>query len=673
MLNIGWGGVFGALLAMGAGVFLLYFRPAAFLAFLSYDLPFVFRPGLSPTEALIVYLDEQSHAALGQPLNRPWDRRLHARLLDRLTQAGARAVVFDIVFSDPAEPCATNDHADRVFAQALQANGRVVLGADEVLVNYERRQVRSVQLALPIDELLERAAGVAAVTLDPESDLVIRRHTPRSKFDSLPTLAWSAAEVAQAPITADAQAPSLPRWINYYGPPATIPSVSFAKALSPDETPDETFRDKVVFVGARVFTKSVGERKDEYSHPWRLVRDDRTFRFLPGVEAHATQFLNLLRGDWLSRLPQSTEAWLLVLCGAAAGFGLVQLRAVPASLTALALGVSAAAGGYLSFRLLRLWFPWLIVEAVLAVAWLWAVLFNSVREYVQRRLFEQSLSRYLSPKLVRRFASRPDLLKPGAEKQTLTILFSDIEGFTSISEGMDPDDLAALMNRYFETGVSHCIHRTDGTVVKFIGDAIFAIWNAPVQQPDHAVRAGEAALLLSRQVVTFSKNQTTWALRTRIGLHTGVANVGNFGSQERFDYTAFGENVNLASRMEGLNKFLGTNILLTEDTQRLLGDRLRTRYLGQFQLKGFERAVRVFELVGRADEPDEAPAAWQAFAEGVRHFQRRAFDQAERAFERARELAPRDGPTRFYLRKLAEIRAEGLPADWAGEIELKEK
>lgn len=673
MLNIGWGGVFGALLAMGAGVFLLYFRPAAFLAFLSYDLPFIFRRSLPPTEAVIVYLDEQSHAALGQPLNRPWDRRLHARLLDRLTQAGARAVVFDIVFSDPAEPCATNDPADRLLARALQANGRVVLGADEVLVNYEQRQVRSVQLALPIEELLEGAAGVAAVTLDPESDLVIRRHTPRSKFDSLPTLAWAAAEVARAPITADARAQVLPRWLNYYGPPATIPSVSFARALAIEDTPDEMFRDKVVFVGARVFTKTAGERKDEYSHPWRLVREERTFRFLPGVEAHATQFLNLLRGDWLNRLPQTTEAWLLVLGGAVAGFGLVQLRAVPASLTALALGVSVAAGGYLSFRLLRLWFPWLILEAVLAVAWLWAVLFNSVREYVQRRLFEQSLSRYLSPKLVKRFASRPELLKPGAEKQTLTILFSDIEGFTSISEGMDPDDLAALMNRYFETGVSHCIHRTEGTVVKFIGDAIFAIWNAPAPQPDHAVRAGEAALLLSRQVVTFAKHQTTWTLRTRIGLHTGVANVGNFGSHERFDYTAFGENINLASRMEGLNKFLGTNILLTEDTQRLLGEDLRTRFLGQFQLKGFERAVRVYELVGRAGEPDCGPEGRRAFAEGLKHFQTRAFDQAERAFQRALELTPSDGPARFYLRKLAEIRAEELPEHWAGEIEIKDK
>jgi adenylate cyclase len=620
-----------------------------------------------------VYLDEQSHAALGQPLNRPWDRRLHARLLERLTQAGAKAVVFDIVFSDPAEPCATNDNADRLLAQAMQAHGRVVLGADEVLVNYEQRQVRSVQLALPIEVLLDHAAGVAAVTLDPESDLVIRRHTPRTKFDSLPTLAWSAAEVAHAPITADAKAPLLPRWINYYGPPATIPSVSFAKALSPDETPEAVFRDKVVFVGARVFTKTAGERKDEYSHPWRLVRQERTFRFLPGVEVHATQFLNLLRGDWLSRLPQSTEVWWLVLCGAAAGFGLVQLRAVPASLTALALGLGAAAGGYLSFRLLRLWFPWLILEAVLAVAWLWAVLFNSIREYVQRRLFEQSLSRYLSPKLVRRFASRPELLKPGAEKQTLTILFSDIEGFTSLAEGMDPDDLAALMNRYFETGVSHCIHQTDGTVVKFIGDAIFAIWNAPVQQPDHALRAGEAALLLSRQVVAFSKNQTTWTLRTRIGLHTGVANVGNFGSHERFDYTAFGESINLASRMEGLNKFLGTHILLTEDTQRLLGERFRTRDLGRFQLKGFERAVRVFELVGRADERDAAPAAWQAFAEGLEHFQTRAFAPAERAFLRALELAPDDGPARFYLRQLAKIRTAELPATWAGEIELQEK
>jgi class 3 adenylate cyclase len=150
---------------------------------------------------------------------------------------------------------------------------------------------------------------------------------------------------------------------------------------------------------------------------------------------------------------------------------------------------------------------WLIVVAAqIPSALLWSVVFNSVQLLVQKRLLEQSLAfLYLSRNGSSNSLNAADLLKPGAEKHLLTIIFSDIENFTAISEGMDSDDLAALMNKYFETAVSHCIHKTDGTVVKYIGDAIFAFWNAPEQQVDHQERACQAALLFRDQVVSFSK------------------------------------------------------------------------------------------------------------------------------------------------------------------------
>ena len=151
---------------------------------------------------------------------------------------------------------------------------------------------------------------------------------------------------------------------------------------------------------------------------------------------------------------------------------------------------------------------------------------------------EQSLRLYLPARLVKKFASDPSLLKPGAKKQRLTILFSDIAGFTSITEGMDPDELAKLMNAYFQTAVDDCIHFTEGTIVKYIGDAIFAFWNAPDPQDDHPFRAADAALRFRDQ----DKHEFNGKkVLTRIGLHTGEANVGNFGSTTRVDYTAFGE------------------------------------------------------------------------------------------------------------------------------------
>jgi adenylate cyclase len=162
-------------------------------------------------------------------------------------------------------------------------------------------------------------------------------------------------------------------------------------------------------------------------------------------------------------------------------------------------------------------------------------------------------------------------------------------------------------------------------------------------------------------------------LITRIGLHTGVANVGNFGSTERVDYTALGENINLASRMEGLNKYLGTTVLATGETCGSLGDRIVTRFCGVFRLKGFERAVEVYELVDPLERA-EATRAWrEAFAVALRHFQGKEFEAASAAFRRVIELHADDGPSKFYVQKIADLSPSELPSDWKGEIELKEK
>jgi adenylate cyclase len=319
----------------------------------------------------------------------------------------------------------------------------------------------------------------------------------------------------------------------------------------------------------------------------------------------------------------------------------------------------------------RIWFPWLIIVAAqIPVSLFWSVVVNSVQLYVQNRLFQQSLQMYLSPKLVKKFASEKDILKPGAKKQLLTILFSDIASFTSISEGMDSDDLAHEMNKYFQSAVSGCIHATDGTIVKYIGDAIFAFWNAPDGQADHAMQGCEAALKFRDQPPHYVNGQL---LVTRIGLHTGIANVGNFGSTARVDYTALGENINLASRMEGLNKYLGTIVLITSDTQAGIAGRLLTRFLGRFQLKGFEKAVGVHELVGPPDQAAKHAPIHTAFAEALKLFQARDFAGAQAAFERVLAIDPKDGPAKFYLKFLADLHEHPLPADWQGEVELKEK
>ena len=637
---------------------------------LSYDLLHILRSERIPApEALIVYLDEKSHLDLNQPLNAPWDRALHAQMIDRLTAAGAQAIVMDVVFSDANPDKAA---ADRQLADAIRRSGRVLLGADHVPINQQQKQ-----FVKPIELFETNAAGYGSVEMWLSRDLIVRAHAPNEQLGSI---SWVTAEFLRAPLTkrlpSETFQPSIDvvvphAWVHYYGPPNWLPSVRYSEALSP-AVPDSVFKDKVVFIGAKVITKLQNERNDAYRNPfsfWMSLKNDAPLIF--GVEIQATMFLNILRDDWLRRMPVWAELGIILLCGALSGYGLMRLRPAMAILFAfLAMGAVTVLARDLFLRELT-WFPWLILLVQIATALLCSVALNSVRLYVENKLFVQSLEMYLSPKLVKKFAADKDrqLLKPGATKQKLTILFSDIAGFTTVSEGMDSDELARMMNEYFQGAVGGCIHATDGTVVKYIGDAIFAFWNAPDPQSDHAVRACEAALHfreLSKQPVRGRQ------LVTRIGLHTGVANVGNFGSATRVDYTAIGESINLAARMEGLNKFLGTDVLITGAVKKEIGDRFITRHLGRFILKGFEKSVDVHELVGLKDSAN--PPDWhREFEQALNLFQQRDFGAAQMSFERVLESASDENTTRFYLKHLKEVVENPPPENWSGEVELKEK
>ncbi|MEO5802677.1 MAG: adenylate/guanylate cyclase domain-containing protein [Verrucomicrobiota bacterium] len=671
LLKQNWRGLLiGALLSTGLGLFLFFSAFGKGLVHLSYDLPFAFRPNLKPTEAVMVYLDEASHSALEQPYNKPWSRAMHARLLDRLKTENAQAVVFDIVFSDPGPDAAI----DEQFAQAIKNNGKVILAADCVPAAPGISSVRAKQFVPPIELLGSQAADYGSAEMNPDGDLVIRQHIQLTSDDQIFPLSWTAAVIVGAKATKNSEFDL--RWMNYYGPHGVIPGVSFYKVVSPGENdlPRGFFSNKVVFVGARLLTKFSGDRKDEFPTPYSRFGSDAN-RFMPGVDIQATAFLNLLRGDWLRRFPDFAEQIFIALAGIVFGISLTLCRPTKAVVVALGAIFLIGAVNYFLFAHQQIWFPWLIVVAQISIALLWSILFNSIQLYVQKKLAEQTLALYLSPKLVKKYSQQKfsgdsNLLKPGAEKQMLTILFSDIAGFTTISEGMDSDELAKLMNKYFETAVSQCVHKTDGTVVKYIGDAIFAFWNAPELQIDHAMRACEAAIRFQDQAVQYINNK---ALVTRIGLHTGVANVGNFGSTTRIDYTAIGENINLAARMEGLNKYLGTEILITGETEAGVRDRITTRYLGSFQLKGFEKSVEVYQLIGGLEKFEAAKPLCEMFGRALKSFQEKDFEAAKSGFGCVLELEPKDGPSKFYLHQIEEIRAETLPADWKGEVELKDK
>lgn len=662
--------------------------PGAAVRFRSYDWLFLLRqrivPQTPPKEAMIVYMDEQSYDVFNQALNEPWDRRLHAQLLRRLLNAGVRAVVFDIVLAEQRR--FTDPEGDQALAEvaALATNRLVVAVSTKPDPSHPRvpgaiPPYESLVAAMAQDarsEITEWNLFLGMPEVEPSFDEIVRQFPP-SYPPYKHSMYWAVSSLLQVPLTANPgseacqQAETAERWLNYYGPAYSLDHMTYQEALSP-ETSDQRFQDRVVFIGSSTLTKFANERKDSYISPFAVLGRDKE-RFITGVEIHTTATLNLIRSEWLTRVNVRTEMLAFLGLGLVVAVGLQRLRAIASTVCAALLVILITAAAWYFFYYHRLWFAWLIPITQVGVAWFYSLTVNSVRLFLQNQLYQQSLALYLSPKLVKKFASDKEqkFLKPGADKTLLTIFFSDIAGFTTISEGLDSDDLARTMNQYFQTAVGQCIHATDGTVVKYIGDAIFAFWNAPDLQSDHADRACEAALRFRLQTI---QEVNGHRMITRIGLHTGVANVGNFGSTQRVDYTALGENINLASRMEGLNKYLGTETLITGETHRYVEGRFLTRPLGHFILKGFEKKrVEVHELLGRPAQAEEFHRLHSLFAGALEVFRTGDIEAAEAAFRGVREQFPNDGPTQFYLKALAELRGHPPGPGWDGAVELKEK
>ena len=363
-------------------------RTGAALGRASYDWSQAFGEPLALTNSpvVLVYLDLDSHLREKQNPAEPWSRALHAQLVSRLTEAGAKAVVFDIIFDGPGADAA----ADQEFADALRANGRVVLAAEINRSSRDTAQVegvKSLQLSMPAKKFLDAAAtwGVANARMD--DDFIVRRHFHGFPQQDQPSLTLAAAQVAGVKLTADETDPQKIQWLHYYGPALALPHVSFSSALHRDEVKDAFFRDKIVFVGARPMAGTFRERKDEFRNPLSAWGDKELF--MPAVEVHATQLLNLIRGDSLRRWPPLTELLVLAVSAGLFGWLLFRFRPLPAAGVALV-------GELIVFSIVswglpaqRVWFPWLIVSAVqIPVALASSVLYQSLEWYRQKRRFE---------------------------------------------------------------------------------------------------------------------------------------------------------------------------------------------------------------------------------------------------------------------------------------------
>lgn len=560
------------------------------------------RPADGP---VIVAIDEPSFAETGQQW--PWPRDLHGRLVTALRKAGAKVVGVDIIFSE-ASP---RPGADAALAAALGPD--VVLAAD--LTRIETPHATQMVRVEPLPELTASGAkpGLASIVLDHDGTL---RAVPRYP-DSFGATLLQAAGMEPVEMPAGAL-------LQVFGPARTYPTVSYYQALDPDGfLPDGTFDGKTVIVGLSM--QSAPTTAAGGADAFATSQTFRSGRLTAGAEIHATIFDNLRSGLFVR--PLAPEVLLSIAALAAALAGLTVWRGTGWRTVAISAGAIAflVVTSFLLLRFGRIFVPPItpsLTFVVVAAA-------QGARDYAaerrMRRTITRAFSQYLSPVLVDRLASDPSQLQLGGENRTLTILFSDVRGFTTIAERMkdDPQRLTALINRLLNP-LSGVILAAGGTIDKYVGDAIMAFWNAPLDDPDHAVHAVAAALDMLKALDQLNAELASEAeangtapihLAIGVGLNTGDCVVGNMGSDIRFNYSVLGDPVNLAARLEGQTKSYGVPILLGEETARRAGARFAVVELDRVLVKGKTEPATVSTVVPAFDE--DARAAHQAFLDDV--------------------------------------------------------
>ena len=292
---------------------------------------------------------------------------------------------------------------------------------------------------------------------------------------------------------------------------------------------------------------------------------------------------------------------------------------------------------------------------------------NYLTELRRSQQIKGAFAKYVSSQVVDQMIAHPESLKLGGERRELTILFADLANFTTISERLEPDVVARIINALF-TELADIVMAENGTVDKFIGDAIMAFWGAPLDDPEHALHATRAAIAMQAAMTTRLQSQFAAVgcaeVGLRIGLNSGSAIVGNMGSEKRFDYTAMGNAVNLASRLEGVNKFYGTRILLSESTATLLGQAIPLRPVDRVRVKGKEDATDIFT---HCDDPQLVRHTEIALAA----YRQQDWLDSRAAWTKVMELAPQDPVAKLFLERIAELVKKSLPSDWDGTTSLE--
>lgn len=650
-------------------VLFLYYTQNSFLEAFeekTYDLRFkVMRGPVAPAPNIaIITIDEKSIAALGRY---PWSRDNYARLVDKLAAVKAKAVMFDVFF--PERENATND---RLFAAATKRAGNVVLA---VAFNFDNEgKVTSVTRSLP--EIERGAIGIGHINQMPDDDGVIRRIPLLLAEDGrqIPSLGLTGARLAlgerdiapgdyeialgdrRIPVDAEYR-----MWINYVGGPGAYPYYSFIDVVE-GRVPADELKGKILFVGATALG----------------IYDMRVTPFhknSPGVELHATVADNIITGRYIRQggMEALIDMVFIVVMGALAFFLTTRLRlygAIPATAALLA--------GYIWFtyhmfdagQWINMIYPAMsaIVAVLVGGGFRYLVLERDARE--MRSMF----SSYLSPKLVARLEKDPDAAKIGGDNKEVTVLFTDIKGFTTFSESHPPQEVVSRLNGYLGAMVQ-VIEQHDGTIDKFIGDGIMAYWGAPLAQPDHAKLAIDCIKAINARMGELRAQWQAEGLEPftiRGGVQSGEVVAGNVGlAGKKMEYTVIGDTVNQAARLEGTAKYYGVAYLVGEDTYQRTREICRYRELDKIRVVGKQLPVTIYEPLEGLSMLDEATA--RNFEAALAMYRARSWEKAHAAFMAILDIIPGDKPSKIYTERCEYFMHTPPPEGWDGVFNRAEK
>jgi adenylate cyclase len=530
---------------------------------------------------IVITIDEDSFAELNLPW--PWPRALHAKLIDIVGRGKPAAIALDILF---LEPSARGPADDQALARAIARSGKVVLAAGLSEVRESGWIKEKQDLNPPMPLLRDGAAAWGPVNIITDRDAFVRRSRLTLDFQGrewagFDLQTYRLAEAAGIPV---APLPSNPEFlINYAGPPGAFSRVAYSRVIS-GEVPPEVFEGQIVLVGA---TTQI--LHDVFPTPFAPLRT------MPGVVIHANILDTLLAGIPIRQAPIWADAALAMAAGGAAAWAATALRPLAAFLLVAGASLCYLAGTHAAFRWGRLWVDILPVPLALLVPYVGVVAKNFAQEQLEKR----RLSRFFSPNVVKEIVRQKTDAGLSASRRRMTVLFSDIRGFTSMSEKMEPEEVVTFLREYL-TEMTEAVFRHGGTVDKYIGDAIMALYNVPFEAADHPAQAVRTALEFQQRLEPLAERFAAkygGTLRCGVGINTGDAVVGTIGSRQRLEYTAIGDTINLGSRLESITKDFNVPVIISEATWLEVKDLFETRYLGEVTVKGKEIPVKIYTVV----------------------------------------------------------------------------